>query len=181
MATEPHDELIDILDETGVVVDRKMRSEAHTHGLLHQVSSVFLFKDRSEKEVLLAQRAHHLIHNPSKWSISAGGHIKAGSTPLTGARMELSEELFNGKPLPETLELKEVAVYRSNDWPGNHEIVHLFKAYYPGPFEIDREEVEAVKWVDWELLPQLMRERKDEFAAFLYGAYGQLENAGTTC
>ena len=179
---QKEDEIIDIFDENEQKIGTEKWLVVHAKGLLHQVAGVFVFKDASEKELLIAQRGATL-QSPNLWSHSAGGHIIAGESPAMGARNELQEELFSGNEVP-PLKLHYFAHYREyeeNDTRKDNEIVHLYKTYYAGPFYPDPVEVQAIEWVTIDTLLQDKANNPAKYTHFINKALDQyLDHAGTT-
>lgn len=88
-------EYLDIVDEygnpTGDIVER---SVAHSKGILHRTSHVWILRrGRSGVEVLLQKRSRNKDSFPGCYDISIAGHIPAGIDWKPSALRELEEEL----------------------------------------------------------------------------------------
>lgn len=88
-------EILDIVDEdgnpTGQTVDRSL---AHTEGIRHRTSHVWLIRRRCDRwQLLLQKRSDEKDSFPGCWDISSAGHIPAGSGFEESAVRELHEEL----------------------------------------------------------------------------------------
>ncbi len=91
-------EMIDVLDAEGNKTGKTAsRADIHSQGLWHRTAHVFMIN--SKHQVLLQLRAKNTLTNPSKWHLSAGGHIEAGQTSLEGAQREMEEEIGLSLPL----------------------------------------------------------------------------------
>lgn len=88
------DELIDIFDKNMNFLGTAMKSEAHRVGLWHKAFHSWLLRRDEQGRVLVWLQLRNKDKNifPDKLDVSAAGHIKAGETPLDGAR-EIEEEL----------------------------------------------------------------------------------------
>lgn len=86
-------EFFDILDANGNYTgESRAREEVHKLGLFHKAVHVWLFCSQT-KELLLQKRSTNKDSWPSRWDISAAGHIVAGGNSLQTAQTETEEEL----------------------------------------------------------------------------------------
>lgn len=86
------EELIDILDETGIKTGKiATRKEIHKKGLWHRAIVVALINNNNQ--ILLQQRSYNKEKNAGMWDISVAGHLSTGDTSKIGAIRELKEEL----------------------------------------------------------------------------------------
>ena len=53
------DEIVDIVDENDNVIGQELKSNCHKNKILHRGANIFVFKDKSFKEILL-QKNHFL-------------------------------------------------------------------------------------------------------------------------
>ena len=90
-------EWLEVCDLGGASMGRVQRWAAHQLGIRHMTSNVILITP--DGQTVLQKRAEDKIPFPSKWTISAGGHVsyKDKNTPLedplNGVARELREEL----------------------------------------------------------------------------------------
>lgn len=84
-------DLLPVVDETGKVVDKITREEAHRgtkrlHPVVHlhiiKQGAIYLQKRREDKDI-----------QPGKWDTAVGGHIDYGEDVLTALHREAFEEL----------------------------------------------------------------------------------------
>lgn len=107
-------EMLDVLDKDGNKTGKsETRELVHKKGLWHRTVHVFMIN--SKHEVLLQLRSKEQLSFPSKWHLSAGGHIEAGQEPIEAAKREMEEEI--GVSFP-TSEFKYI---------GTSKVVHEFK------------------------------------------------------
>ncbi|MDD6658388.1 MAG: NUDIX domain-containing protein [Lachnospiraceae bacterium] len=152
-------EILDIVDEhgnpTGQTVERE---KAHTQGIMHRTSHVWIVRKKEEKiQVLLQKRSINKESFPGCFDISSAGHIPAGCGYVESALRELSEELgvhayeedlifcgdrlvlwddkFNGKVFCDRQYSRVFALWLSQD---------------EKDFILQPEEVDAVLWMDLE-------------------------------
>ena len=126
-------------DELGVMP----KMEAHKKGVLHRAFSVFIFN--SKNELMLQQRAAHKYHSPLLWTNTCCSHQRDGETNIEAGTRRLSEEMGF------TTALKEVTsfIYKAPFDNGltEHEFDHVMTGFYEMDPVINKEEVEAWKWM----------------------------------
>lgn len=88
-------EWLDIVDEegnpTGQVVERE---EAHSRGIRHRTSHVWIVRRKNgNAQILLQKRSKEKDSYPECYDISSAGHIPAGIDFIPSALRELKEEL----------------------------------------------------------------------------------------
>lgn len=152
------EEQVILVDENDNQIGLMPKMEAHEKALLHRAFSVFTFNDKGE--LLLQQRAADKYHSPLLWTNTCCSHQRNGETSLEAGKRRLQEEMGF------TCELEEVFsfIYKAPFDNGltEHELDHVMIGYYNDDPIINREEVEAFKWmtleevkVDMELNPAL--------------------------
>ena len=119
------------------------KMEAHKKGVLHRAFSVFIFN--SKNELMLQQRAAHKYHSPLLWTNTCCSHQRDGETNIEAGTRRLSEEMGF------TTALKEVTtfIYKAPFDNGltEHEFDHVMTGFYEMDPVINKEEVEAWKWM----------------------------------
>ena len=90
--TDPQDETFPIVNERGEVIGKTTRREAHRNrNLIHPAIGIFVFNPRGE--MLLQKRSATKDLGPNCWTLSVGGHMRYGTTPIDTAVREASEEI----------------------------------------------------------------------------------------
>lgn len=90
--TDPQDEIFPVVNERGEVIGKTTRREAHSNpAIIHPAIGIFVFSPRGE--VLLQKRSATKDLGPNCWTLSVGGHIGYGTTPIETAIREASEEI----------------------------------------------------------------------------------------
>ena len=85
-------ENFDVLNEMGEFTNEiASREECHKKGLYHKAVVVFIIN--SKNEVLIQQRSSNKKLWPSKWDITAGGHVDAGEFGYEAVIRETKEEI----------------------------------------------------------------------------------------
>ena len=152
------EEQVILVDENDNQIGLMPKMEAHEKALLHRAFSVFTFNDKGE--LLLQQRAADKYHSPLLWTNTCCSHQRNGETSLEAGKRRLQEEMGF------TCELEEVFsfIYKAPFDNGltEHELDHVMVGNYNENPIINREEVEAFKWmtldevkVDMEINPTI--------------------------
>lgn len=135
------EELLDVYDKLGNHAGCYPRRECHGNpALIHRVVHVVVF-DRELKHILLQKRSKNKTIQPGKWDTAVGGHVNAGEELSAAACRELREELGIDSPLEFFFEDKIRNEIESED-------VFVYKTVSDGPFDYQREEIDAVEFFD---------------------------------
>jgi|GEM_PF-1014165 len=138
-------EMVDILDDNGLVIATIPRAEAEAHN--HTTQNVLVFVFNSRGEVWLQLRPKSKNHYPGMWDVSACGGLMSGEEPEAAAMRELNEEtglanvtlyyvetfmnVFPGDNGEERRRLSHVYISQSEGEPQPNEEVDAFKLWNP--------------------------------------------------
>ena len=155
-------EMFEIYDDAGNRVGMAPRRECHGNpALIHR--SVHIVVCHPDGRILLQKRSAAKDIQPGKWDTAVGGHLNPGETWEAAALRELGEELGVKKPpvLKHLFDMKVRNEIESED-------IRTFGMVYEGPFNLQQEEVDEVRFwtldelgdpaVQEELTPLLRRE-----------------------
>ena len=138
------------------------KMEAHKKGVLHRAFSVFIFN--SKNELMLQQRAAHKYHSPLLWTNTCCSHQRDGETNIEAGTRRLSEEMGF------TTALKEVTsfIYKAPFDNGltEHEFDHVMTGFYEMDPVINKEEVEAWKWMPVEAIKSDIESNSEIYTAW---------------
>jgi isopentenyldiphosphate isomerase len=140
----PADELVDVVDERGAVVDTVTRARMRAERLRHRCTFV-LVRD-STGALLVHRRSEHKDLWPGRWDIAVGGVVGAGEEWEAAALRELAEEVgVSG------VELEPLGdgTYSDDDVV---EVARLWSVTWDGPVSFHDGEVVEAHWVDLEEL-----------------------------
>lgn len=145
----PEDEVLGLME----------KQQAHVNGLLHRAFSIFLFN--SKGEMLLQKRAAKKYHSPNQWTNAVCSHPRNGETYLDGATRRLKEELGITANLSEKFNF----IYKADVGEGlwEHELDHVFIGNYEGEFNLNKDEVDEVRYVSMEELDQELSQNPEHF------------------
>lgn len=160
-------ELFDIVDEngepTGETVERTL---AHSQGIRHRTSHVWLLRRRQGRvEILLQKRSRDKDSFPGCYDISSAGHIPAGVDYVSSALRELKEELGE-EASPEELVycgtryIRYMETFYGKPFRDNQvsKVYLLWRDKEAEDFVLQQEEIEEVKWFDFYECLELVKE-----------------------
>ena len=148
------------------IFDREIGSaeklEAHQKCLLHRAFSVFLVKDG---KMLIQRRAAHKYHSGGKWANACCSHPRVGEDLPTATRRRLREELnLVGIGLEELYGFVYCHQFEDGLW--EYEYDHVFVGQCDQTPDLNPEEADACRWVDYDELAQELLEHPDRFAVW---------------
>lgn len=152
-------ELLDLVDENGTPTGETVdRDTAHREGLRHRTAHLWLLRRREGRvQLLLQKRSMDKDSYPGCYDISSAGHIPAGVDFVPSALRELKEEL-GLEARPEELILCGVRRFEYRDTFHGHpfhdnqvsRVYALWRDVEPEELTLQREEVDEVRWMDYE-------------------------------
>ena len=144
------EEQVEVLDEDGVVVEVRPRSEVRRHNLRHAATAVLLRHPDGRSYV--HQRSPAKDWQPSAHDAAAGGVLQPGEEPDAAAARELAEELgVAGVPLEKLLTTRY-------DDDTTRYVAHVYEATYDGPVRFADGEVVSGAWLTLGELGRLLRD-----------------------
>ena len=152
-------EFFDVVDDlgnpTGGTGDRE---RAHAEGIPHRTAHVWIVRRKNDKvQILLQKRCENKDSFPGCYDISSAGHIPAGVGYIDSAIRELKEEL--GVDIrPEALVycgVKNIvfdSVFHDKEFHDKQisKVFMLWLDLEEDEFTIQQEEIEEVKWMDFQ-------------------------------
>ncbi|WP_315894503.1 NUDIX domain-containing protein [Streptomyces sp. P9(2023)] len=101
-ATNPADEVLDVVDEHDEVIGQAPRAEVYARGLIHRCT--FIQVRDAEGRIFVHRRTPTKLVYPSMYDMFVGGVVGAGESYDDAALREAEEELgVSGLPRPEPL------------------------------------------------------------------------------
>ncbi len=159
-------ELLDVVDENGVPVGKTVeRGTAHSRGIRHRTSHVWLLRKHEGKmQVLLQKRSAAKDSYPGCYDISSAGHIPAGESFVGSALRELKEELgvlaapdeliFCGRRRFEYRETFHGKMFWDNQVSN---VYALWRDAECEAFRLQKTEVDSVLWMDYDRCVEMVR------------------------
>ncbi len=149
---------VDIFDNKIGTISKE---EAHKKGVLHRAFSVFLFHDN---KLLIQQRAFSKYHSGGKWANTCCSHPRTENL-IEDAKERLVEEVgIKCDNLKEIYVFNYFSKYAEDLF--EYEIDHVLVGEYDGNFVLNKEEVNDMKWVNFETLAKDMIENPQKYATW---------------
>lgn len=144
-----HDDLeyFDIIDESGSVIGKALRSDCHGNpSLIHRTVHVIVY--HPDGRMLLQKRNQDKDIQPGKWDTAVGGHLDLGEDYSDAVIRELSEELGVFLKFEELKYVMSAKIRNEIE----SENVKVYSIVYSGPFNYQRDEIQEIKfWTICEL------------------------------
>lgn len=169
-------EILDIVDENGVPTGETIEREAaHSRGIRHRTSHVWLLRRREGAvQVLLQKRSDKKDSYPGCYDISSAGHIPAGAGYIPSALRELEEELGVRAEAEELIFCGQRNFTFREEFHGkpfvDRQVSNVYALWLDREaerFVLQREEVAAVCWSDYEECVAAVRENRIPNCIFL--------------
>lgn len=169
-------EFLDIVDingnPTGEIVERNI---AHSNGIMHRTSHVWLFRKRNDSvEVLLQKRSSSKDSFPNCYDISSAGHIPAGIDFIPSAIRELKEELGIDVNENELIYCGDRIITRDEVFHGkpfrDNQFSRVFALWYDldeNSFDYQVEELSGVCWMNFDELFNAVQENTIQHCIYL--------------
>lgn len=156
------EEQVILVDEQDNQIGLMPKMEAHEKAALHRAFSVFIFND--DGELMLQQRAADKYHSPLLWTNTCCSHQRDGETSLEAGKRRLQEEMGFITDLEEVFWF----VYKAPFDNGltEHELDHVMVGTFNGAPSINKEEVEAYKWMTLDAVKEDMKVNPDNYTAW---------------
>lgn len=170
------EEMVVLVDEHNEVLGYMGKLEAHTKGLLHRAISVIIFNDKGE--MLVQQRAFTKYHWAGIWSNTCCSHPRKNESFKAAAERRLFEELAFRTPLKEQFHF----IYKAHDAKSGlteWEYDTVFTGTYNEPFEFNKEEIAAVRWMKTEDVLREINEKPEEYSFWFKIILDEMKKRGT--
>jgi isopentenyldiphosphate isomerase len=153
-----NNEILDVVNGSDEVIDRRPRHEVHRLGLKHRAVHVLVFNARGE--VFLQKRSMKKDTAAGLWDSSASGHVNSGEDYDPCAMRELREEigLNVAEPPPR---LFKVDAHPETGW----EFCWVYRCENEGPFELNSEEIEYGEWFAPAKITRWIAQKPGDFAS----------------
>lgn len=153
-------EYLNIVSAEGRVIGKATRDQCHSDAsLIHSVVHCWIFN--SDNQVLIQKRSKAKKVDPGVWDISCAGHIGYAELPVSTIIREAYEELG--------LLIKPILIHEYiKQKRFETEYIYLYSARLNSKnpkLELQISELEAVKWIDLDLLRQKILSSKIKIAS----------------
>ena len=158
-----NDEFFDLIDDaTGAVIGRATRRECHGNPkLIHRSVRIIVYHPDGHS-ILLQKRSASKDIFPGRWDMAVGGHVNSGENPDQAAVREMGEELGLSPDLP----LKNLFQMKvRNDIESEN--VQTYSTVSRGPFRIQKQELDEVRFFSFDELRILRKKQPEQFTPLL--------------
>jgi isopentenyl-diphosphate Delta-isomerase len=156
------DELFSVVDLNDQVIGEAPRREVHARNLFHRAVHVIVHD--ANGHLFLQKRSRAKDTFPGCWDSSCSGHVDAGEDYLAAAHRELGEELgLHDLRLP----LRPLLKLPASPETGCEFIQIYLLGPFPGPFDLNPEEITEGHWISPSDLDTLIAENSDQVAGAL--------------
>lgn len=141
-------EYVVLVNDRNEEIGQELKSQVHTNNTpLHRAFSLYVFNTRGE--LLLQQRSANKKTWPLVWSNSCCGHPLPKETTANAVRRRLGDEL--GIKADKLWNILPNYRYRF-ELQGivENEICPVFVTFTDQQVDINPDEVEAIRWINWE-------------------------------
>lgn len=165
-----------LVDKEDNPVGKASKKEAHESPMLHRAFSVFLYNG---KKMLIQQRAFHKYHSGGLWANTCCSHPSDTMEIAEDAKERLFEETGIDCPVEEIFSFVYEHKFMENLY--EHEYDHVMIGQFSGDFELNPQEVAAMKWIDFDTLTKEMVQTPKKFAPWFLIAAPKVMAHITAC
>ncbi len=130
-------EKVPIINEENRIIGKTSRISSFLLRKPYRAVNIFIFKDKTKKELLL-QKRQWWLRFPLKWGDCTGA-VPSNRSYEEAAYKELQEEIFHNQPLPK-IKLKKIAEFKDSStkpYTWNQLFLAQYRGlFFPSPFEV---------------------------------------------
>ncbi|WP_430424525.1 isopentenyl-diphosphate Delta-isomerase [Maribacter litoralis] len=156
------EEQVILVNENNEQIGTMPKMEAHEKALLHRAFSVFIANDNGD--IMLQQRAASKYHSPLLWTNTCCSHQRVGESNIEAGKRRLQEEMGFQTELKELFSF----IYKAPFDNGltEHEYDHVMLGSYNAEPNINKDEVEAWKWMSPEAVKEDIFKNPNAYTAW---------------
>ncbi|MEP2059434.1 MAG: isopentenyl-diphosphate Delta-isomerase [Maribacter litoralis] len=156
------EEQVILVNENNEQIGTMPKMEAHEKALLHRAFSVFIANDNGD--IMLQQRAASKYHSPLLWTNTCCSHQRVGESNIEAGKRRLQEEMGFQTELKELFSF----IYKAPFDNGltEHEYDHVMLGSYNAEPNINKDEVEAWKWMSPEAVKEDISKNPNAYTAW---------------
>lgn len=159
-----NEEMFEVIDKDGKVIDQKPRGEVHARGLRHK--GVYLIILDRKGHIFLQQRAKDKDLMPSAWDLSVAEHLKPSESFEEAAQRGATEEL--GVKVRNLKLLGKMGFnFKYSSGEIDNELNHVFYSEFEGKINFKDKEVKSGRFVEIYQLFQEMDQMPGKFTPWL--------------
>jgi len=147
-------EYFDVVDEKNKVIGKAPRDEVHAKGLYHRAVTILVIS--SEGKILIGKRSVKKDLYKGFYQCVAG-HLSSGESYAETAKREMKEEIGIVCPLKKIFEFKR---FVKDGNKIDNEFVQVFSCVHNGPFTIDKNEFDYMKFFSIQEIKEILQKEK---------------------
>jgi isopentenyldiphosphate isomerase len=143
-------DLLNVIDESGNIIEEDTRSNIHSQGLLHQEVHVWIYTPN--REIIFQHRSKDKDTYPDLLDASVGGHVEIGDSFEAAALREIEEEtgISTTKDKLVLIQMTQTKAHDPATGMTNNALRAVFAYRYEGRVEdLKVEKGDAVKFEAW--------------------------------
>ena len=154
--------MVILVDKDDNPIGKSSKIEAHEKNLLHRAFSVFIFN--SEGKILMQQRAKDKYHSAGLWTNTCCSHPFPGEDIYAAAYRRLWEEMGIKTELKYLMKFQYYAPF--DNGLTEYEIDSVFIGYCDKKPVINKEEVQAYKYMDFQNIEEDIIENPENYTVW---------------
>jgi isopentenyldiphosphate isomerase len=147
------DEILDIVNDKDEVIGSAARSDIYRKQEMHRIVHAFVVNDKGE--IALQLRSKNKTFCTLHWCTAAGGHVLTGENYKDAISREIKEEIG--------IEIDCRMIGKWDYWcpvkKGLRKFLGVFEAIYNGPFTVDLEEVDEIRFFCLDEIRQMINNK----------------------
>lgn len=165
------DKKIALLDINDIIIGYGDKLAVHQDGLLHRAFSILVFNDKNE--VLLQKRASTKYHSPSLWTNTCCSHLVENQDFETYMHKRLQDEMGFDCDLSFQFSFHYKIKFENGLF--ENEIDHIYFGKWQGTPNINPDEADDFKWLDWDKLLVDVKTNPDNYTYWFKELLGRVK------
>jgi len=156
-------EYVILVDENNQEIGQAEKMAAHEQCLLHRAFSVFIYRDKPQRELLIQQRADDKYHAGGLWTNTCCSHPRPGEDVIAAGERRLQEELGISAKLKSLGWFQYTAHFTNGLAENEIDYVLVGKIDADQNIIANPQEVQAFRWVTIDILRAELASSPEKF------------------
>lgn len=137
------------------------KSDVHKGGKLHRAFSVFIY---SGSRMLLQKRASEKYHSGGLWANACCSHPRRGEALDDALHRRMHQELGIDCKVEKLFDF--IYFQKYSDVMFEYEFDHVYAGQFSGSIDFDPDEIEDIRWIEFDELKEELLGNPSKFAAW---------------